>query len=144
MASTQTPKVRKVPANKADRGFGHKTCRAKKFDLKKVEQLAAQGLPDYKIAIRLGCDPSTVQNHKDKDPDFLAAIERGRARAEDEISDVLYQTARDRRHRSHVDAAKFILSRRHDWTETVKNQHEGGGPGSAAINITISKDDEAL
>ena len=48
------------------------------FDLKQVEQLAAIQCTDGEVAAVLGCSRQTILNRKDEDPDFLAAIERGR------------------------------------------------------------------
>lgn len=62
-------------SKKAKKGAGRPRL---EFDLEQVEQLAAIQCTDGEIAAVLGCSRQTILNRKDDDPDFLAAIEKGR------------------------------------------------------------------
>lgn len=69
MAKTSTS------AKKATKSAGRPRL---EFDLKQVAQLGAIQCTDGEVAAVLGCSRQTILNRKDEDPDFLAAIERGR------------------------------------------------------------------
>jgi len=67
--------TKRTAAKKAKRLVGRPRL---EFDLKQIEQLAAIQCTDGEIAAVLACSRQTILNRKDDDPDFLAAIKRGR------------------------------------------------------------------
>jgi hypothetical protein len=108
------------------------------IDIAKVEEFAAQGLSIAQIALRLGICEKTLHTHKLENAEITAAIARGRAKGEDEVSNALFKSAKN----GHVEAAKFYLARRCGWREVTEHAGEGGGP--VQLQIVISKDDAAL
>lgn len=109
-------------------------------DIELVEEYAKFGLPIEDIAINLGISITTLNNRRALFKEFDEAIKRGRSHGHREISGALYGAARA----GHVEAAKFYLARRHQWKEVQEHEVGGKDGNPIAINITISKDDEAL
>ena len=65
------------------------------IDILKAEKLAAQGLSQAEICLCLGISESTLYRRK-RDMEVLTeAIKSGKAKAASEISNVLYQKARE-------------------------------------------------
>lgn len=60
------------------------------LDLERIEYLASQGLPQYKIAERLGIWPETLTRKKITQEGVDQAIARGRAKFEDKLTESLY------------------------------------------------------
>lgn len=64
------------------------------IDLEWVQRLAAGGLTKREIAEAVGIGVSTLSVYQSEYPDFLAAIERGRARDIQDIEDALHRAAK--------------------------------------------------
>ena len=114
------------------------------IDLAEVERLAGQGLNQIEIAHNLGIHESTLQHRIAENPEFPAAIARGRSKGIALATGVLHEILQCTDTRAKLDAAKFFLARRAQWSETVQNEVSGPNGGALEISITISKDDEKL
>mgnify|MGYP000488102326 FL=1 len=112
------------------------------IDLAEVERLASLGLSQVEIALNLGISPTTFQARKRESEEFADAVTRGRAAGTNKAAGILNDIMNTADAKTKLDAAKFFLARRSQWSETVQN--EVSGPGGGAIQITISKDDAAL
>lgn len=112
----------------------------KDVDIELVEEYSAAGLPLEDIANNLDISLATLNNRRATMKEFQEAIDRGRSRGHHQVAAALFNAARS----GHVEAAKFYLARRHNWKEVQEHQVGGEGGGPIAINIVISKDDEAL
>jgi transcriptional regulator with XRE-family HTH domain len=66
-----------------------------KIDMNEVERAAAGGLSQEELAAQLGISLSTLHRRKRDNEDFVAAIERGRAKAHAEVSAALMGRIRD-------------------------------------------------
>lgn len=64
-----------------------------KYDLEKLAQLAGEGLNEYQIADYLGIHSVTFARHKKLNPDIARAIKAGKARANQMVSNVLFNKA---------------------------------------------------
>ena len=119
---------------------GKKGRKEVQIDIELVQEYASFGLTIADIALNLGVSLTTLNHRRAMFKEVEAAIERGRAIGHMEVSGSLYRAARS----GHVEAAKFYLARRQGWKEVQEHQVGGEGGGPIAINIVISKDDEAL
>jgi len=63
--------------------------------LSKVETFAAQGLTKEQIARCLDMSPTTLYDKQHKFPEFLKAMEAGKAKGVEAISNALFGTAKD-------------------------------------------------
>lgn len=64
-------------------------------DLRQVEELAGYGLSLPQIAAVLGFSERTIHRKKDDDPDLVAALERGKAKAAAIVGKALFVRAKD-------------------------------------------------
>ncbi len=92
----------------------------KKFDLKKVEELAARGLSLKQLAIALDVNIKTIQKHKKIDNELNEAIDRGRVQGLATISNALYQNAVN----GNISAQIFYLKNRasEEWKDKFENK----------------------
>lgn len=97
------------------------------FDLKQIEQLAAQGLSERQIADALGITQNTLINHKNRNLDFLEAIKRGQAKGIGLVTNELMKQVKS----GNVTAMLFYLKCRAGWKETQTHELSG--------DITINK-----
>lgn len=88
-----------------------------KIDLKEVERLAGLGLTQEQIAVSLGISARTLESRKAESAEFAEAIKKGQASAIQEVSNALFQNARN----GNVTAQIFFLKARAQW----KDKHEG-------------------
>jgi hypothetical protein len=92
----------------------------KDITLGQVEAAAAYSLNHKQLAAILGCHRKTIQNRM-QEPEFREAYERGRARAESEVLQLLYRSARDGNVKAMIFLAQSILGL--STRETLR--HEG-------------------
>lgn len=103
-----------------------------------IETLAREGRDIVTIASHLGMDKNTFRRIRQRDERAQTAIDQGRARLGDEITDILLDKARD----GETTAAIFLAKGRLHWRD------HGPIPGEAAqpnIVVTINapmSDDE--
>ncbi|MEN6312455.1 MAG: hypothetical protein ABFD80_13075 [Acidobacteriota bacterium] len=71
------------------------TPKADQVNLEKVEVIASMGLTDEEIAIILEISPRTLNYWKKKNPDFLQSLKRGKLKADFQITQSLYQKAKN-------------------------------------------------
>ena len=86
-----------------------------KLDLKKVKKMASRGLTQAEIAMALGVSSSLVEKRIKNDPEFTAAYEEGKYGGLDEVANALFDEAVG----GNVQAAKFYLSARANWSDKV-------------------------
>ena len=95
---------------------------------KKAESLAAQGLTQAQIASVLGMGESTLYEKIKEYPEFLEAIEAGKAKGIATVTNALFNKAKD----GDVPAMKYYLNNRDNanWKDRIDNTHSGadGGP----------------
>jgi hypothetical protein len=91
--------------------------------LSKVETLAAQGLTKEQIASCLGMGIRTFYEKQKTFPQFLQAMEDGRAKGVATISNSLFSTARD----GHFPAQRYYLQNRapESWKDSSDIVHKG-------------------
>lgn len=111
-------KVQEIPEPTAKRAQTYKTKPRIEFDLEKIEEYAAKGLSLRAIAGVVGCSDDTVYTRNVRDPEFRAAIARGRARAELKAASKLGDLIEE----SNPQAVMFFLKTRCDWREGVNVQ----------------------
>jgi len=93
------------------------------IDPDKVESLAAQGLTMEQIAHCVGCAPSTLYKHIGSEAELSEAIKRGRAKGVAQVSNALFQAARD----GNITAQIFYLKNRDPraWSDRQITVHTG-------------------
>ncbi len=69
--------------------------KADQVNLEKVEIIASMGLTDEEIAIILEISPRTLNYWKKKNTDFLQSLKRGKLKADFQITQSLYQKAKN-------------------------------------------------
>jgi len=91
--------------------------------LTKVEQFAAQGLTRDQIARCLGMSERTVYEKQKEFPQFLQAIEDGKAKGVATISNALFGTAKE----GHFPAQRYYLQNRapEAWRDSSDIVHKG-------------------
>lgn len=91
--------------------------------LNQVETLAGQGLTKEQIARCLGMSECTLYDKQNKFPEFSKAIETGRAKGVETISNALFGTARD----GHFPAQRYYLQNRapEAWRDSSDIVHKG-------------------
>ncbi len=94
------------------------------IDLARVERLAAQGLTDEQVATSLGVSQSTITRRKRTSDQFAEALNRGKVRGIEEVTNTLWLNATEKQNTS---AAIFYLKNRAGWSEkaAVSAEHIG-------------------
>ena len=100
-------------------------------DYKKVESLAAQGLSKKEIAYCLGIGESTLYERQKKDPEFLEAIKKGKAKGIGTITNALFQSGKG----GNVTAQIFYLKNRAPDKWKDRREQEITGKGGGPIQI---------
>ncbi len=92
------------------------------LNLEKVEVIASMGLIDEQIAVILGISPRTL-NYWKKHPQFVQALKRGKLKADFQITQSLYQKAKN----GDTTAMIFWLKNRQPdkWREKTQLEHSG-------------------
>jgi hypothetical protein len=91
-------------------------------DISKIETMASFGLTIEKIAAVFGVDRKTMNRHTANSPALEEAIERGRAKAEFNVSKAAYDMAISGK----VPAmTMFWLKCRAKWREVIPIEHSG-------------------
>ena len=100
----------------------------------KASDLAAQGLTMDQIASVLGMGRATLYEKKASYSDFSDAIEGGRSRGISDITNALFDKAKD----GDVQAQKYYLNNRDNvnWKDRITNTHDG------TIGLTDMSEDE--
>lgn len=95
----------------------------------KAESLAAQGLTMEQIAHVLGICRATLHDKANKYPDFSDAIKRGQAKGIAQITNKLFQKAKDGDNTAMI----FYLKNRdpQNWKDVHRQEHSG--PEGSAI-----------
>jgi len=97
-------------------------------DLGEIERLAGQGLTKKQIAYCLGIGESTLYDKQKRDPEFLEAIKKGKAKGINTITNALYESGKG----GNVTAQIFYLKNRQPdkWSDRRQHEHTGkdGGP----------------
>ena len=75
------------------------------IDLARVERLAAQGLTDEQVATSLGVSQSTITRRKRTSDQFAEALNRGKVRGIEEVTNTLWLNATEKQNTS---AQSFI------------------------------------
>lgn len=93
------------------------------FDLKQVEELAGRGLTYEQIALALGIHVSTLHARKAADSEIFEAIQRGRAKGIESVSNALFENAMS----GNVTAQIFFLKNRapNEWMDRVEQRITG-------------------
>ena len=98
------------------------------IDYEQAETLAGQGLSKREIAYCMGMGETTLYAKQKKDPKFLQALKRGRAKGLETITNALYETGKG----GNVTAQIFYLKNRapDKWSDRKETQITGkdGGP----------------
>ena len=92
-----------------------------------VESMLAEGFAQKAVARQLGIDPKTFREIRKRDPELEAAVDRGLAKAEKDLVDLLMEAARG----GNVASAMFLLKTRHGYRE------QGPVEGSAVPQVNI-------
>lgn len=92
--------------------------------LEQIREDAGNGLTNATIAARLGVSRWLLAKLKERDPRVAEALEAGRGRLEDELTDILLQKAR----KGDTTAAIFLAKARCGWRDQ--------GPQEGAQNVT--------
>lgn len=133
------------------------------IDLHQVENLAARGLTNDKIAYAMGFSPRTFYNNKKDNAELAEAIARGRAKGEMVVSDVLFDMATNKEkvevevatkqgvvtikqdkydEKTRLDAAKFWLERRGGWIKREQSEVDmsssDGSMTPQGVNLDLS------
>ena len=90
---------------------------------KKAESLAAQGLTQYQIAAVLGMGERTFYEKVKEYPQFMQAIDGGKAKGITQVTNALFKKAVD----GDVPAQKYYLNNRDNgnWKDRIDNTHSG-------------------
>lgn len=83
------------------------------IDLNKVEALASRGMNNEQIAYSLGIGLSTLYKEKAQNVEFLDAIKRGQAKGIQQITNALFENAKE----GNLGAQVFYLKNRAGWTD---------------------------
>ena len=83
------------------------------IDLNKIEELASQGMTHDQIAYSLGIGSSTLYTQKAKNEEIKEAIKRGQAKGIQQITNALFQNAKE----GNLGAQVFYLKNRAGWTD---------------------------
>lgn len=132
------------------------------IDLHQVENLAARGLTNDKIAYAMGFSPRTLYNNKKENAELAEAIARGRAKGEMVVSDVLFDMATSKEkvevevatkqgievikqdkydERTRLEAAKFWLERRGGWIKKEQSDIDlSSSDGSMSPQAGVTMD----
>ena len=113
-----------------------KACRPFKSDqlnLEKVAVIASMGLTDEEIAIILDISPRTLNYWKRTNPGFLQSLKRGKLKADFQITQSLYQKAKN----GDTTAQIFWLKNRRPDLWREKSQLEFSGQVGAPDNKLI-------
>lgn len=91
--------------------------------LSEVEKLAAQGLTKEQIARCLGMSECTLYSKQNRFPEFLKAMEDGRAKGVAVISNALFGSAKE----GHFPAQRYYLQNRapEAWRDSSDIVHKG-------------------
>jgi hypothetical protein len=100
-------------------------------DYDRVESLAGQGLSKSEIAYCLGIGVSTLYEKQKKNPDFMDAIKRGKAKGLETVTNALMSNAQD----GNVTAQIFYLKNRSPerWQDRRNTEVTGKGGGPIGI-----------
>ena len=87
------------------------------LDLKRVRQLAAQGLNEEQTARALGICPSTLRTRKRDNSAFLEALKEGQAQGIEKITNCLV----DQAEKGSAASAIFYLKNRAGWSDKIES-----------------------
>ena len=110
---------------------GRPPFKVDKAMLKKVRALAARGLTQKQIGDAIGISHQTMAKYKNKNIEFTEAIKEGQAQGLAEISNALFQTAKD----GNVAAQIFYMKNRGGWTDKQEVEHSGNAIGGLTIEF---------
>ena len=100
------------------------------FNLKEVEDAAAEGLNESEVGARLGVSLDTIQRRKKDNAEFAAAMKTGRARAHAAVSSRLMSLIK----KGNLGAIVWYEKTRKGYSDRV--QQEMTGRDGEAIKIT--------
>lgn len=103
---------------------------ATKAILKKAEDLAARGVSQANIAYACGMCEATLYNRIKDDPEFRAALKKGRARAEDAAAGKLWELIEQ----GSPAAIIFYLKSRCGWKEGSEVDIKADVSGNVQVN----------
>jgi hypothetical protein len=103
----------------------------KEFTPGQVEAAAAYSLNFRQLAAILGVHRNTITNRMDEDPEYREAYERGKGKAEGEILQLLYDSARNGNVKAQIFLAQSILGL--SSRETLR--HEGEVSGKFVVEL---------
>ena len=101
------------------------------FDFNQVEQLAAIQCTDGEIAAVLGCSRDTILRRKAEDPDFAAAIEKGRESGKASLRRMQWKAA------SAGNTGMLVWLGKQYLGQTDKQDLRHGGTGNEPIAFTL-------
>ena len=99
-------------------------------DINEVERLAGLGLTQEEIALSLGIARMTLESRKRENELFVEAIKRGKARANQQVANVLYEKA------TGGDMTAVIWWEKTRAGRTDRQVMEHTGPDGGPIEIT--------
>lgn len=105
-------------------------------DLEKIEELASQGLNLDQISRAIGICNSTLYAKKASDyPEIQEAIDTGRAKGIEEVTNALYEKAKKGDNVSMI----FFLKNRdpENWMDVQKHHHGGHDGGPIMVTRTV-------
>lgn len=109
--------------------------------LKKAEALAQRGLTDAEVALSLGLSERTFQRRKRDMAELAETLSRARARAEGILANRVWELALngtgDVPAKVSLNAATWLLARRHGWTEEAAMAKAASEEAARAIPVSI-------
>lgn len=103
------------------------------IDLTAVEEAAAEGLSHEEVAARLGISRSTLERRAAENEAFDAAIKRGRARANAEVTNQLFKKVK----RGDLGAIIWWEKTRKGYSDRVASEVSGPDRGPVELVVDI-------
>lgn len=101
------------------------------LNLEKVEVIASMGLIDDQIAVILNISPRTL-NYWKKHPDFAQALKRGKLKADFQITQSLYQKAKN------GDTTAMIFWLKNRQPDLWRDKHDISGSLNVSAKLSLT------
>lgn len=110
----------------------------KDVDVEAVERLAAEGLAEYQIAVKLGVCPDTFRKRKRDDEAIRAAVERGREAARGAVANAIYDAALQVRENPRFSTIAIWYSKTQmGWKDQAHLEVTGPGGGPVGVRFYL-------
>ena len=107
--------------------MGRKPITVTAAHITQIEKMAGYGMTEASIAHIIGMDPSTLRVKKGTDTRIASALERGKAKAEQQVGKALYLAALDPKHKGQLTAIIWLektragrIEPRHESTKDIE------------------------